>query len=376
MSTVSLPALRCRSWPPTRMLPRGVFDLAAKTRRLAELEQAATKPDFWDDAHAAAATQRQAETLRVELGEWQQLLAQADDLVELSGLAELGDTILIGELEHEREQLAARLDRLRQGLFFGEPYDEHDAIITINAGAGGTEAADWAAMLMRMYLRWGERHGLKAEIIERVADDESGIKNATFSLSGRRAYGWLKVEMGVHRLVRISPFDSQGRRHTSFARVEVLPDVGETPELGEIPPDELHIETFRAQGAGGQNMQKTDSAVRITHLPTGISAQSQNERSQRQNRELALAVLRARLLAHRLRERERELARFRGEQVEAGWGRQIRSYTLAPFQLVKDHRNGHESGSASAILDGDIDAFLLAEIEHAHQPAAPPASTA
>jgi len=246
---------------------------------------------------------------------------------------------------------------------FSEPYDERNAILSISAGAGGTEATDWAEMLLRMYLRWAERHRFGTEILDQLEGEEAGLKSATVAIDGRYAYGHLRAERGVHRLVRISPFDSQKRRHTTFALVEVLPEVESEVEVGEIPEDELKIDTFRAQGAGGQHVNKTDSAVRITHLPTGIIAQSQNERSQHQNREVAMKVLRARLLERKLEEREREIAVLKGEHVEAGWGNQIRSYVLHPYQMVKDHRTNHETGSTGAVLDGDLDTFMLAELE-------------
>jgi peptide chain release factor 2 len=218
-------------------------------------------------------------------------------------------------------------------------------------------------MLMRMYLRWAERHRFGTEILDQLEGEEAGLKSVTIAIDGRNAYGLLRAERGVHRLVRISPFDSQKRRHTTFALIEVLPEVADDVEVGDIPEDELKIDTFRSQGAGGQHVNKTDSAVRITHIPTGIVAQSQNERSQHQNREFAMKVLRARLLERRIEERERELAAIRGEHVEAGWGNQIRSYVLHPYQMVKDHRTNYETSATTAVLDGDLDAFMLAELE-------------
>jgi peptide chain release factor 2 len=247
-------------------------------------------------------------------------------------------------------------------LFSGE-YDEHDAIVTITAGAGGTEATDWAEMLLRMYLRWSQRHKFGTEILDQLEGEEAGLKSVTIAVDGRYAYGNLRAERGVHRLVRISPYDSQKRRHTTFALVEVVPEVEDDTEVGDIPEDELKVETFRSQGAGGQHVNKTDSAVRLTHIPTGITAQSQNERSQHQNREFAMKILKARLLERRLEEREAELATLRGEHVEAGWGNQIRSYVLHPYQMVKDHRTEHETSATDDVLDGDLDAFMLAELE-------------
>jgi peptide chain release factor 2 len=262
----------------------------------------------------------------------------------------------------EYEALAAEYERQRTDLLFSGPYDQRDALLTISAGAGGTEATDWAEMLLRMYLRWAERHRYATEILDQLEGEQAGLKSVTVAVDGAKAYGWLRAERGVHRLVRISPFDAQRRRQTTFALVEVLPEVEDDVEI-EIDPDDLRVDTYRSQGAGGQHVNKTDSAVRITHLPSGIVAQSQNERSQIQNRETALKILRARLLERRLEERERELAELKGEHVEAGWGNQIRSYVLHPYQMVKDHRTEVETGNTGAVLDGDLDAFMAAELE-------------
>ena len=305
---------------------------------------------------------RTADGLREEIAAWRQLESRARDLVELGELAGQDEQILAG-LADEYSDLSSEFARLRTALLFGGEYDERNAILSISAGAGGTEATDWAEMLVRMYLRWAERRRFATEILDQLEGEEAGLKSATVAIDGRHAYGLLRAERGVHRLVRISPFDSQKRRHTTFALIEVLPEVEDETEVGEIPDDELKVETFRSQGAGGQHVNKTDSAVRLTHLPTGITAQSQNERSQHQNRESAMKILRARLLEHRLKERERELAILRGEHVEAGWGNQIRSYVLHPYQMVKDHRTGHETSATTAVLDGDLDAFMLAELE-------------
>jgi len=262
----------------------------------------------------------------------------------------------------EFDALRDDYERQRTDLLFSGPYDERDALLTISAGAGGTEATDWAEMLLRMYLRWAERHRFATEILDQLEGEQAGLKSVTVAVDGAKAYGWLRAERGVHRLVRISPFDAQKRRQTTFALIEVLPEVEDGVEV-EIDPDDLRIDTYRSQGAGGQHVNKTDSAVRITHLPTGIVAQSQNERSQIQNRETALKILRARLLERRLEERERELAELKGEHVEAGWGNQIRSYVLHPYQMVKDHRTEVETSNTGAVLDGDLDAFMAAELE-------------
>jgi peptide chain release factor 2 len=247
-------------------------------------------------------------------------------------------------------------------LLFGGQYDQRNALLTISAGAGGTEATDWAEMLLRMYLRWAERHKFATEILDQTEGEETGIKSVTVATDGRAAYGYLKAERGVHRLVRISPFDSQKRRHTTFALVEVLPEVESDLEV-ELNWDEIRMDTFRATGAGGQHVNKTDSAVRLTHIPTNLVSQSQNERSQTQNKETAAKILQARLLERRVEEHEAELRKLRGEHVEAGWGNQIRSYVLHPYQMVKDHRTEIETGNTAAVLDGDLDSFMQAELE-------------
>ena len=320
---------------------------------------------------------RTAEGLREEIDTWHSLTSRADDLLELASLAEeSADSEMLAGLDTEYAALTAAFDRQRTSLLFSGPYDERNAILTISAGAGGTEATDWAEMLMRMYLRWAERHRFGTEILDQLEGEEAGLKSVTVAVDGRQAYGLLRAERGVHRLVRISPFDSQKRRHTTFALIEVLPEVEDDTEVGEIPEDELKIETFRSQGAGGQHVNKTDSAVRLTHLPTGITAQSQNERSQHQNRETAMKILRGRILERRLEERERELAAIRGEHVDAGWGNQIRSYVLHPYQMVKDHRTDYETSATTAVLDGDLDAFMLAELERVATDAAQLSSTA
>ena len=315
---------------------------------------------------------REAEGLRDELATWNKVIDESDDLLELAQLAEeSGDADMVSGLEADYTRLSADYDRLRTSLMFSGDYDEDDAILTITAGAGGTEATDWAEMLLRMYLRWAQRHRFGTEIMDQLEGEEAGLKSVTVAIEGRFAYGHLRAERGVHRLVRISPYDSQKRRHTTFALVEVLPEVDDDTAVGEIPEDELKIDTFRSQGAGGQHVNKTDSAVRLTHIPTGIVAQSQNERSQHQNREFAMKVLKARLLERRLEEREAELATLRGEHVEAGWGNQIRSYVLHPYQMVKDHRTNYETSATNEVLDGDLDAFMLAELERVATTEAP-----
>jgi peptide chain release factor 2 len=304
---------------------------------------------------------READGLRDELALWGALLQRADDLDEIAELAQT-DAALASEVDAEADALRVDYERERTALLFSGPYDERNALLTVSAGAGGTEATDWAEMLLRMYLRWAERHRARTEILDQLEGEQAGIKSATIAVDGRRAYGWLRAERGVHRLVRISPYDAQKRRQTTFALIEVVPEVEDDVEV-EINPDDLRIDTYRATGAGGQHVNKTDSAVRITHLPSGIVSQSQNERSQMQNRETAMKILRARLLERALEEREREMAAIRGEHVEAGWGNQIRSYVLHPYQMVKDHRTEFETSDTGGVLDGDLDAFMQAELE-------------
>ena len=270
---------------------------------------------------------------------------------------------MLAEIGRDAEALRSTYRQERTALLFSGEYDGGGAIISISAGAGGTEATDWAEMLLRMYLRWAERHRFRTEIVDQVEGEQTGLKSVTVEVDGRRAYGWLRAERGVHRLVRISPYDSQKRRQTTFALVEVLPEADDDDVEIELDWDEIRVDTYRSQGAGGQHVNKTDSAVRLTHFPTGIVVQSQNERSQTQNKETATRVLKARLLERLLEEKEAELRRLKGEHVEAGWGNQIRSYVLHPYQMVKDHRTGEETSNTAAVLDGELDAFMQAELE-------------
>ncbi len=295
-------------------------------------------------------------SLRHEVEDWKRVRQRLEDALEL---AQRGDEALREELEPEAEALEKEVERREFRAMLSGRYDRGDALLTINAGAGGTDSQDWAAMLQRMYLRWAENSGFKTEILDSTDGEVAGIKSATISVEGSYAFGYLRPEKGVHRLVRISPFDSSARRHTSFAQVEVLPQVEDDSEI-DLNPNELKIETFRAGGAGGQNVQKNDTAVRITHLPTGIVASCQNERSQTQNRENAMRVLKARLLETKREKQEEELARLRGEFQKIEWGSQIRSYVLHPYQMVKDHRTNFEAGNAQAVLDGDLDEFIEA----------------
>ena len=306
---------------------------------------------------------REAEGLREELTLWRDIESRAGSTLELLELAQdEDDQRLLEDVAEDAAELAREYGTARRELLFGGEYDQRNALLTISAGAGGTEATDWAEMLLRMYLRWAERHRFATEVLDQTEGEETGLKSVTVAIDGRYAYGYLKAERGVHRLVRISPFDSQKRRHTTFALVEVLPEVESDVEV-ELNWDEIRIDTYRSTGAGGQHVNKTDSAVRLTHLPTGIVAQSQNERSQTQNKDTASKILQARLLERAVEEHEAELRKLRGEHVEAGWGNQIRSYVLHPYQMVKDHRTDVVTGNTSAVLDGDLDVFMQAELE-------------
>ncbi len=294
--------------------------------------------------------------LRDEVQGWEALKQRIQDALEL---VELGDPDLQEELEAEVEAIEKELERRELETLLAGPYDKSSALLSIHAGAGGTDAHDWAEMLLRMYLRWAEKRGYEAEILDYQPGEEAGIKSVTVAVNGPYAYGYLKAEKGVHRLVRISPFDASKRRHTSFALVEVLPQVEEDVDV-TIHPNELRVETFRASSAGGQHVQKNATAVRITHIPTGIVVQCQNERSLTQNKKNAMRVLKARLLELKQQEQARKIAELKGAYQKAEWGNQIRSYVLHPYQLVKDHRTGYEVGNAQAVLDGDLDGFIEA----------------
>lgn len=307
---------------------------------------------------------RELALLREPVERWHVLARGVEDLeAAVDLLEEAGEE---PELAREAEERLARLKeeaaQLRMEVLLTGEYDSHDAIVSFHPGAGGTESQDWAEMLMRMYIRWAERRGFQVEVLDYLEGDEAGIKSAVIAVKGPHAYGFLKAENGVHRLVRISPFDAQGRRHTSFASVDVLPQVEEEDEV-EIRPEEIRVDTFRASGHGGQHVNKTESAVRITHLPTGIVVTCQNERSQHANRDTAMRILKARLLRLREEERERQMRELRGEKGEIAWGHQIRSYVLQPYTLVKDHRTGVEMGNVQAVLDGEIDGFIYAYLE-------------
>ena len=313
---------------------------------------------FWDDSERAAAVSAEHARASRRLEAFAALRSDVDDL---DGLAEMAaeEATLQGEVDEQIASVEERLAALEEQRLFSGRYDTGDALVTVNAGAGGTDAQDWAEMVLRMLMRWAERRGFQVEVLEASAGEEAGIKSATFRVSGENAYGLFGAERGVHRLVRLSPFDSAHRRHTSFAGVEVAPVVKDTGEI-EIDEDDLQVDTYRASGAGGQHVNKTDSAVRITHRPTGIVVQCQNERSQSSNRATAMAMLRAKLAERAERERQEEVAREKGEAQDVNFGSQIRSYVMHPYTLVKDTRTGHEMGDVQRVLDGDLDGFVRA----------------
>jgi peptide chain release factor 2 len=332
-----------------------VFDFENKKTKLAELERETERADFWNDSTAAQRTMKAAAALREEVQSWGQF---RDHLRDLKELAELDDESLRGELDSAITATEQDLEKRAFTAMLSGPYDRDGALLAIHAGAGGTDSQDWAAMLERMYLRWAEERGYKTEMLDRTDGEEAGLKSVTIAIDGSYAYGYLRSEKGVHRLVRLSPFDAAHRRHTSFALVEVLPQVAMDDAEVEINPSDIKIDVFRSSGAGGQNVQKNATAIRLTHLPTGIVVTCQNERSQLQNRENALRVLRARLVELKRAEKDQEIAVLRGEYTKAEWGSQIRSYVLHPYQMVKDHRTDYETGNTQAVLDGDLDAFM------------------
>ena len=338
------------------------FDVEGLRGEAGELGEAMSRPGFWNDPEEAKTLSARFSRVQGRIELLDGLRERLSDSEEILELAE-GDGDLLSEVEGELRRVERVLEEQEVARLFAGEYDEGDAILTINSGAGGVDSQDWAEMLARMYRRWVERRGFGLEVIEYTEGEEAGIKSATFTVSGEYAFGLLSAERGVQRLVRISPFDAGGRRHTSFASVAVAPVVGEAVEV-EIEEKDLKVDTYRASGAGGQHVNKTDSAVRITHLPTGIVAQCQNERSQHQNREVAMRVLRARLFELEREKREQEIASQSGEKADIEWGSQIRSYVLHPYKLVKDHRTGEETANVDRVLDGDLDAFIYAYLKN------------
>lgn len=354
----------CRSaW----VKPRTIFDIAALNAKIQDLEQLAAQPDFWDNQTSAQQTLQELNDLKSNLeqyDQWQAKLADAKAVLELLELET--DTSLLEEAETNLTQLSHELDRWELEQLLSGPYDAKGAVLTINAGAGGTDAQDWVEILLRMYTRWAEKHGYKVHLAELSEGDEAGIKSVTLEIDGRYAYGYVKAEKGTHRLVRISPFNANGKRQTSFAGVEVMPMIDSSVEL-DIPEKDLEVTTSRAGGKGGQNVNKVETAVRIVHIPTGLSVRCTQERSQLQNKEKALAILKAKLLIIAQEQRAKEIAEIRGDMVEAAWGNQIRNYVFHPYQMVKDLRTNVETSAVSDVLDGDLDPFIEAYLRQETQ---------
>ncbi|HQY90309.1 peptide chain release factor 2 [Caldilinea sp.] len=337
---------------------RGIFDIPGKSVRIKELDARIQQSDFWDDAQSAQKVMQDLSSLREKVDVWEAIGRRTHDALDLYGIAE-DDPDLLAELEGEASALEADLETREFTLAMSGPHDGAGAILSIHAGAGGTEAQDWTQMLLRMYLRWTEKQRYKTFITDETQGEEAGIKSVTVEINGANAYGLLRAEKGVHRLVRLSPFDSNNRRHTSFAKVEVMPVLDEDIDI-QIDPKDIEIEVFLSSGAGGQNVQKNQTAVRIRHLPTGLIVTSQNERSQGQNREMAMRVLRGRLYEMEEEKRLTEKAKLKGKVDDANFGSQIRSYVLHPYQMVKDLRTDVETGNTAAVLDGEIDMFIEA----------------
>ena len=330
------------------------LNIEAKAEEIKSLEQEASAPDFWNDSDTAQKKMQRMSRLKNQVEKWRKVFERFEDTIEL---AELDDPDLAEELNQEGDILAKAFDEMSLQAMLSGDYDDEDAILSIHAGAGGTEAQDWAAMLERMYLRWFEQSGYKYDIIDKTYGEEAGIKSVTVTVRGDYAYGYLQSEQGVHRLVRISPYDSNSRRHTSFAKVELYPDIAGDIEI-EVKESDIRVDVFRASGPGGQSVNTTDSAVRITHIPTGEVVQSQNQKSQLQNKEQAMRVLKARLFELERQKQQAEIDALKGENVDAGWGNQIRSYVLHPYQMVKDLRTRYETSQTQSVLDGKLDEFM------------------
>ncbi|MCD7035968.1 peptide chain release factor 2 [Metabacillus sp. GX 13764] len=337
---------------------RGLFDLDVKETRIRELDEQMSMPSFWDDQNAAQTVINESNALKEQVNGYHELSENQENLQMTHDLLrEEPDEELQEELVSELKEFTKTLSDFELQLLLSEPYDKNNAILELHPGAGGTESQDWGSMLLRMYTRWAEKKGFKVDTLDYLPGDEAGIKSVTLLIKGHNAYGYLKAEKGVHRLVRISPFDSSGRRHTSFVSCEIMPEFNDEIEI-DIRTEDLKIDTYRASGAGGQHINTTDSAVRITHIPTNVVVSCQTERSQIKNREHAMKMLKAKLYQKKIEEQEAQLAEIRGEQKDIGWGSQIRSYVFHPYSLVKDHRTNTEVGNTQSVMDGELDTFI------------------
>lgn len=339
------------------------LSLENKRLKVDELEQKTSQPSFWDDAENSKKILQQISDLKGAIEDYSRLCSDFDDVITMIELAEESDDeSLLTEIDEMAEKAKKTLEKLKLTTLLTGEYDSHNAILTFHAGAGGTEAQDWVQMLYRMFSKWAEKHGFKVEVLDYLDGEEAGIKSASILISGHNAYGFLKSENGVHRLVRISPFDSSGRRHTSFASVEVMPEIDDNTSV-EIHPDDIKMDVFRASGAGGQHVNKTSSAVRLTHIPTGIVASCQTQRSQVQNKDYALKMIKSKLIEIKEREHLEKVSDIKGEQLQIAWGAQIRSYVFMPYTLAKDHRTSFENGNINAVMDGDLDGFINAYLK-------------
>ena len=340
------------------------FDVANKEKELAELEKQTTQNEFWSDAENSSKVLKKITSLKNKVNNFKKAKSELENLKDMNELLQLEeDEALAKELLHNTFELEKEIDKLEITTLLSGKYEINNAIITIHPGAGGTEAQDWAEMLYRMYIRWANANGYEVKELDYLDGEEAGLKSVTFLVSGDYAYGYLKGEIGVHRLVRISPFDAGGRRHTSFASVEVLPEIAEDIEV-DINPDDLRIDTYRASGAGGQHVNKTSSAIRITHIPTNIVVACQSERSQIQNRETAMKMLKSKLINLKEKEQKEKIEDLKGVQMDIAWGSQIRSYVFCPYTLVKDHRTNYEVGNVQAVMDGDLNGFMDAYLKY------------